>query len=55
MEVGLSDSGMAGGKVVDLVGLCLKLGGVGVGGGAASNTIYCECLAGFPTSSGLTV
>lgn len=29
MEVGLSDSGMAGGKVVDLVGLCLKLGGVG--------------------------
>lgn len=25
MEVGLSDSGMAGGKVVDLVGLCLKL------------------------------
>lgn len=32
MEVGLSDSGMAGGKVVDLVGLCLKLGGVGGGG-----------------------
>lgn len=53
MEVGLSDSGMAGGKVVDLVGLCLKLGGGG--GGAAFNTIYCECLAGFPTSSGLTV
>lgn len=49
MEVGLSDSGMAGGKVVDLVGLCLKLGG------GASKTIYCECLAGFPISSSLTV
>lgn len=28
-EVGFSDSGLAGRKMVDLIGLCLKFGGVG--------------------------
>lgn len=57
---GSSGSGLAASKekkLVDLIGLCLKFGGGGVGGGGGggSSGIRIARLAGFQTSSGLTV
>lgn len=45
---GWSESGLAGGDVIDLLWLGFEEGGHPV-------LLYCESLAGFPTSSGLTV